>query len=166
MSEPIYSVEHDDSDSYTTVRLYRDGQLIANFTGNGSLRYHSSESQEALFQEALQIATAATENARLRAEAHLDKWRLALESLTAQGSEFHNDLDRCVAYVRERYEEGHKAKGDRVKLQREVTRLTEALKKLLMLQDIAGPYETMTDFEVATNLFKEARAALKENKNE
>lgn len=58
---------------------------------------------------------------KLRAELDSkDKWRLALESFTLNGSEFVNDLDRCVAYVRERLSEGHEAKKDVVRLRREL----------------------------------------------
>lgn len=70
------------------------------------------------------------------AEEKADKWRLALEGLTILGGEFHNDVDRCVRYVEERYVEGHEAMKDRVKLTRKLReaeeknkRLTEALEQ-------------------------------------
>jgi len=47
-----------------------------------------------------------------------DKWRLALEALTPQGSEFHNDLDRCVGYVRDKYQNGIDAVKENVRHRR------------------------------------------------
>lgn len=54
----------------------------------------------------------------------LDKWRIALESLTAQGSEFHNDLDACLAYIEKRRTRDHE---QRKALHKEVKRLREGL---------------------------------------
>ena len=46
------------------------------------------------------MSHAERETAELRQKlAVADKWRLALESLTPGGSEFVNDLDRCLEYV-------------------------------------------------------------------
>lgn len=45
--------------------------------------------------------------AALNRTAELDKWRLAVESLTPQGSEFHNDLDACLAYIHKRQMDEH-----------------------------------------------------------
>jgi ferredoxin len=36
-----------------------------------------------------------------------DKWRLALESFTPQGSEYVNDLDACVAAVQRKFDSQH-----------------------------------------------------------
>lgn len=51
-------------------------------------------------------------------EEELKKYRLALEGLTPGGSEFHKDPERCVAYVRDRFDSGHQAKKDCVRLRR------------------------------------------------
>lgn len=53
-------------------------------------------------------------------EAEKDKWRLALEGLTPQGSEFHNDVVACVRHVRRVLDSKQKAIIEKVK---EVRRL-------------------------------------------
>lgn len=40
--------------------------------------------------------------------AEREKYRLALESVTVGGSEFHRDPERCVAHIRERYDSAHR----------------------------------------------------------
>jgi len=46
------------------------------------------------------------------------EWRLAVEARTPQGSEYHNDLARCLEYIDQRLVEGYNAKKDAVKLRR------------------------------------------------
>ena len=41
-----------------------------------------------------------------------------LEELTPGGSEFHNDPQRCYAYIRQQLNIGHQARKDRVRLQK------------------------------------------------
>lgn len=54
--------------------------------------------------------------ARLEAaEKERDKWRLALEGLTPQGSEYYNDIKRCVDYVVDRLASDHKRTVEEVK---------------------------------------------------
>ena len=60
-----------------------------------------------------------------RENAEKDKWRLALEGLTPQGSEFHNNLEHCVGWVSRAIGQGHEAKKDRVRLTRENESLRE-----------------------------------------
>jgi len=43
-------------------------------------------------------------NGREQAERERDKWRIAMENLTPGGSEYYNDLERCVAVIRERFD--------------------------------------------------------------
>jgi hypothetical protein len=52
-----------------------------------------------------------------------DKWRLALENLTPMGSEYHNDLERCVEYIRNRYDLAHEERKELVRLRRRVQAL-------------------------------------------
>jgi hypothetical protein len=65
-------------------------------------------------------------------EAERDKWRIAMENLTPGGSEFHKDLDRCVTYVRERFDMEHKwvlkAVADKKAVESELVKLREALR--------------------------------------
>lgn len=70
-----------------------------------------------------------------KAEEKADKWRLALENLTPVGSEFQNDVERCVAYVRERYDEQHEAMKDRVRLTRKLREAEEKNKRLTEERD-------------------------------
>ena len=51
-----------------------------------------------------------------------DKYRLALESLTPQGSEYVRNPERCVAYVRDRNDIHHRQILDATKRQRELER--------------------------------------------
>lgn len=41
------------------------------------------------------------------AEAEKDKWRIALESLTPNGSEYVNDLPRCLEFIAQRRQNSH-----------------------------------------------------------
>jgi hypothetical protein len=52
-----------------------------------------------------------------------DKWRLALENLTPLGSEYHNDLERCVEYIRNRYDLANEERKELVRLRRRVQAL-------------------------------------------
>jgi hypothetical protein len=52
-----------------------------------------------------------------------DKWRLALENLTPMGSEYHNDLERCVEHIRNRYDIAHEERKELVRLRRRVQAL-------------------------------------------
>jgi hypothetical protein len=52
-----------------------------------------------------------------------DKWRLALENLTPLGSEYHNDLERCVEHIRNRYDIAHEERKELVRLRRRVQAL-------------------------------------------
>jgi hypothetical protein len=52
-----------------------------------------------------------------------DKWRLALENLTPMGSEYHNDLERCVEYIRNRYDLANEERKELVRLRRRVQAL-------------------------------------------
>jgi hypothetical protein len=52
----------------------------------------------------------------------LDKWRVAMEELTPQGSEFHNDLDACLAYIQKRRQSDH----DTIKKKHKELALTKA----------------------------------------
>lgn len=45
--------------------------------------------------------TSALESRLEAVEKERDRWRLALEGLTPQGSEYHNDVERCVKHVRD-----------------------------------------------------------------
>lgn len=47
-----------------------------------------------------------------------DPYRLALEGLTPGGSEFYKDIERCVAHIRDRFDSGHRARKEVVKLRR------------------------------------------------
>lgn len=49
-----------------------------------------------------------------------NKWRIAIESLTPQGSEYHNDLPRCMEAIQYKLNDGHKARVEVVKLRREI----------------------------------------------
>ncbi len=78
--------------------------------------------------------------------ADLNKWRLALESLTPQGSEFHNDLDACLAYIHkrqmdehERYKAKHRKCADlEVKLRSVTDKITE-VSHSVDLEEIGTP---------------------------
>lgn len=60
--------------------------------------------------------------------AHLGQRAMSeLELLTPGGSEFIADPERCVAYVRERFSTGDKAKKDRARLRREHNEIHAAL---------------------------------------
>ena len=71
---------------------------------------------------------AAAEITRVRAE--VERRDLALQSLTPKGSEYVNDPDRCVAYVRERFQSGHDAKMEAVRLRARVAELEAALRSI------------------------------------
>lgn len=60
------------------------------------------------------------------ASAERDKWRLALESLTPQGSEFYNDLENCMAWIEKQRQSGHEARKEVVRLKRQLKVLQEA----------------------------------------
>ncbi len=59
----------------------------------------------------------------------LEKTRLTLEGLTPGGSEYANDPERCEVYIRERFDAGHQAKKDAVRLKR----TNDALVKLVAM---------------------------------
>src|SRR5687768_14551579 len=64
----------------------------------------------------------------------LTKWRLEFEKLTPMGSEWVNDLPKCVEYVRGRFQELHEAKKNVVRKERELEALrkeNEALRAML-----------------------------------
>ena len=90
---------------------------------------------ESMLEGRESIATLLTDHARLVEQG--DKWRLALEALTPQGSEFHNDLERCVEYVRARLDERHEALKNVAKLRRENDRLVERNR---ILEDVRKHY--------------------------
>ena len=70
-----------------------------------------------------------------------DKWRLALEGLTPQGSEYHNDLERCVAHVRDSERMQHETIKDKV---REVRRLESDNRRLReQVEILKGAVEQM-----------------------
>lgn len=72
-----------------------------------------------------------SKNARWeKAEEDAQKYRLALESLTPKGSEYHRDIERCIGYVKERMADGHRAKLDRVELKNLVHDLRDVVNKL------------------------------------
>jgi hypothetical protein len=70
-----------------------------------------------------------------RQAAEIRKLDLALQSLTPGGSEYVNNPERCVAYVREARESQHKAivkfKSERDAITAECERLREALRGLV-----------------------------------
>ena len=76
----------------------------------------------------LKSLTAELADARARIEEleadvkRLTEWRLALESFTPTGSEYVNDLPRCVEFVRQKFTERHEAKKDVVRLKRALGR--------------------------------------------
>ena len=49
-----------------------------------------------------------------------NKWRIALESLTPQGSEYHNDLPRCMEAIQHKLTLGHEAMKECARLRKEV----------------------------------------------
>ena len=67
------------------------------------------------------------------------EWRLAFERLTPGGSEFHNDLKMCRAFIAERLRGGHMAKKDRVRLKRRAEELEGALRDLLDSNSVLIP---------------------------
>jgi DNA repair ATPase RecN len=76
---------------------YKAHQLL------GGMEVHQATLDEAL--TALPRICAALE----RVTEDRKRYRLALESLTVGGSEYHEDPERCVAHVRERQESQHRA---------------------------------------------------------
>lgn len=67
--------------------------------------------------------------------AELERWRLALESLTPQGSEFVNDLDTCMAYIEKRRQSEHqmlvKAAREKKELERQLAVADSAMHEML-----------------------------------
>ena len=49
-----------------------------------------------------------------------NKWRIALESLTPQGSEYHNDLPRCMEAIQHKLTLGHEAMKECARLRKEI----------------------------------------------
>ena len=62
----------------------------------------------------------------------LDKWRLALESLTPNGSEFVNDLDACMKYILDRRQSEHESRKVQAKRIRELETALENLSNSLV----------------------------------
>lgn len=64
-----YTVERDPVDYYCSVRIYRNGVLFANTVGDGSMRFHSEESQLALLSEVQTLLTLAASHRELEERA-------------------------------------------------------------------------------------------------
>lgn len=77
----------------------------------------------------------------------LEKTRLTLEGLTPGGSEYVNDPANCEAHIRERFNIGHQAKKDAVRLKRVNDALVEALE--MSLSKIKGACTAL--LAIATN---------------
>lgn len=60
-------------------------------------------------------------------ESEAEKYRLALEELTPGGSEFYKNPKRCISYIQDRFEFGHKAKVEAVRLRRVIEKFRDYL---------------------------------------
>ena len=89
---------------------------------------------------------ATAETSRLhQAIAEADKWRLAVEALTPQGSEYHNDLPRCLAHINQKLGDGQTAKKELVKVRRELALAEERVKEVMFTTDEVSAMLTMFD---------------------
>lgn len=64
------------------------------------------------------------------------KARLALENLTPGGSEYHNDPERCTAWLQRIKSDCNDSKKEIVKLQRKIDALVEALERLVAVNNL------------------------------
>jgi hypothetical protein len=97
-----------------------------------SVRKDVSEWQRYIDGKTVSVVAAAHS---AQVEAERDKWRIAMENLTPGGSEFHKDLDRCVAHIRERFDTEHrwmlKAVADKKAAEAELVKLRAALRQIM-----------------------------------